>query len=251
MARRKRITRKQLKQPDEFITLSVRIFNYSKENLSTILKSIGAVMLVLIIAAGWITYKRNEELKANIRFYRGMEIYLAAKEQQAKESEPSENSVSTFPEGADIKENYTLALGKFERVVHKYPGTKVARLALLYAGHSAFAIGDMERAIEFYQRYFKEGGQDPIIDLIVQEDLAHAQEQAGKFEEAIDTYQQIIDTAPSDSQKAQAMLGVARSSEKLGRTSEVISLYETILSDYPDIKEAPLIKARLNILRSQ
>ncbi len=251
MARRKRITRKQLKQPDEFITLSVRIFNYSKENLSTILKGVGAAVLVLILVVGWITYKRNEELKANIRFYRGMEIYLAARAQQEEETKPSENSVSTFPEGADVKENYTLALAKFERVVRKYPGTKVARLALLYAGHSAFETGDMELAIELYQKYFKEGGQAPIIDLMIRENLAHAQEQAGKYEEAINTYQQIVDTASSNTQKAQAMFGLARSSEKLGRTSEVISLYETILSDYPDIKEAPLIKARLNTLHSQ
>jgi ABC-type enterochelin transport system permease subunit len=66
MAIKKKVSRKQLlKEPDEFLTLSARLFQFVVKNKYQMLAALGGVILIVLTVSGWSYHSRqraNESL---------------------------------------------------------------------------------------------------------------------------------------------------------------------------------------------
>src|SRR5262245_44912557 len=109
MATTKRIGRKELKEPDEFLTLTQQALEYAKqhEREVTIASIAIAVVLVLVFGVRW--YRGWQHDKAEAAFGAARRDFSAAR--------------------------FETAVTGFDRVSREFPGTAFGPLALAYKGN--------------------------------------------------------------------------------------------------------------------
>jgi len=119
MVRGKKITKKRLKEPDEFITFTERAFIFIRQHI----KKIGAAgVIVIIILLSFVFYQKWEkgkEEEADRAFNLAVGIYQEANSPN-REGSPSD---------------YKNALEKFDEVIRKFSRTSSGKLSLLYKGN--------------------------------------------------------------------------------------------------------------------
>ena len=93
MAKRRRISKRDLKKPDEFLSVTSQVLLWTMENLRFIL--VGAVIgaLVILSVVLWRVKTKNREVDALNSFYRASDILISAEDPlQRGTKRPSMNS---------------------------------------------------------------------------------------------------------------------------------------------------------------
>ncbi|MCH6545597.1 MAG: tetratricopeptide repeat protein, partial [Deltaproteobacteria bacterium] len=80
---RKRITRKDIRQPDQFITFTSRVFSYSEEHRTQIFVALGLVVVLSLGLWGWQQYQSNQNRLASQAYARALEAFHDGKFQTA------------------------------------------------------------------------------------------------------------------------------------------------------------------------
>ncbi len=120
MVKGRKITKKQLKEPDEFITLAERAFDFTSRHTKWIAAG-GILILVLILA---VVFFRMEERKKEEE---AAQVYAVA-------SEMFERGIAQRQEGS--AQDYKDVLAKFNEIVTKFPRTSIRKIVpYLYRKH--------------------------------------------------------------------------------------------------------------------
>ena len=80
---RKRITRKIIRQPDQFITFTSRIFRYFEEHRAKIFVALGLVVALSLGLWGWQQYQSKQNRLASQAYARALGAFHDAKFQTA------------------------------------------------------------------------------------------------------------------------------------------------------------------------
>lgn len=212
MVRARKITKKKLKEPDEFISLSQRAYLFLAHHLKFI--ATGGI-LVLIIGFGifvFLKWENKKETEANQKFGLAERIYQMVN--------------SPYREGSPA--DYKNALDKFNDVIIEFPRTPSGRLSLLYKGNIHLKLGEYDEAIKAYETFLDKAGKERLFRLFALEGLGYAYEGKKDYEKALQAYQKIIGL-DANSQFANAYLSVGRCYEKLGKNKEALENYKTFL----------------------
>ncbi|NNG46865.1 MAG: tetratricopeptide repeat protein, partial [Deltaproteobacteria bacterium] len=218
MTRKIKYTRKDLKSPDEFISTLSRTTLWMKENRSTVLVALAAILLVFGGVFGTLSYIRWQETKAARDLWphmnRAREALQAPAAPDNEKLEQIEQSLSTQ--------------------VSKYPDTKAARFATYYLGSIAYRRGDYDRSAEQFRSAIAQGkGQGTIMDFLLREGLAQALEAKGDLDGAQKTYAEAVAFAHGEL-RTQAWMGQARTLSIQGRKEEAETVFRKILAENPD-----------------
>jgi len=214
MARMKRISKKKLKEPDEFISVTEKTYLFITHHFKTIV--IGGIVIFVILVSIFfyqIWEKRNEE-EAYRKFNLAVEIYQMVS--------------SPYREGSQSE--YKNVLDKFDEVVTKLPRTSSGKLALLYKGNILLRLGEFEEAIKSYQSFLQKSGKEKLYRLFAIEGLGYAYEGKRDYEKAIQAYQKILEEGGS-SQLSNVYLNMGRCYEKLGKNKEALENYKAFLKE--------------------
>jgi predicted negative regulator of RcsB-dependent stress response len=170
MTRKIKYTRKELKSPDEFISTLSRITLWMKENLSTVLIALAAVLLAFGGVFGTISYIRLQETKAARDLWPQMN--------RAREALQA-------PAAATDNEKLEQIEQSLSAQVNKYPDSRAASFAMYYLGSIAYRRGDYDRSAEQFRSAISDGkGQGTIMDFLLREGLAQALEAKGDLDGA-------------------------------------------------------------------
>ena len=202
----KKISRKQLKQPDEFIGGTQKAFLFISHHSKRIATSGVIVFIVLLAVFLYQKWDKSKEEGA----YRKFSLALQAYQNDAQKSE------------------YKNALAKFEEVIAESPGTFWGRLALLYKGNVLLQMGSFEEAIGAYNAFLQKNGKETTYRLFALEGLGYACEGKKDYQKAIEAYQKIIDRGGSF-ELGNAYFGLGRCYEKLGKNREALENYKSFL----------------------
>ncbi|MDG2305630.1 MAG: tetratricopeptide repeat protein [Candidatus Binatia bacterium] len=218
-ARAKKLTQKELKQPDEFVTASGKVVQWAKENQSTVqYGAIGLVaLLILISLAGWWNSSRNAS--ANQQFYSAIELYQADQWQEAYDG--------------------------FSALAGSLGGTDYGRLATLYAGRAALQLDKPDEAIKFYKEYL--GGSTTVsLEQLARLNLGRALAKKGDTAGA----KSELDSALSLSgpAKPEVTLELAAVEESVGAKDRALDLYAAYLNDNPQAPAKEFARARIMAL---
>jgi len=197
MATADRISRKAIRQPDEFQELTVRATTWLRENQSAVIGATSAIAIVLaaIAVVNWNSSRQNAA--AAIRFDAARQALEAS--------------------------NYTGAATDFESLAQDAPRTPAGRLAMLYRGHALSRQPDPAGAAAAYTEYL---AASPATDYLRQEallGLARAKEAQSDAAGALDAYRQAADAAGPF--RTAARLGQARLMEASGDAAGAKALY--------------------------
>ncbi len=245
MSAKKKITRKQLlKQPDEFITLSTKIGDFIREQGRLVALGLGGVVGVLLLGGLFYFYQGHNREQANLleaaayNAYHGQVIGAA-------EAPLSSARASVFTSN---EERYRTAQAKYQELLSQYPDTPNARRAQLYLGNCAYYLGEYQQAQRAYQEFLQETPQDNIWYQQVLHSLAYAQEEAGEYLKAAQTYRRVIDLAPGQS-KPIIYLDLARTYEQAKSWQQAEQAYESMLNFASTPGQKKMLEDRLRQLR--
>lgn len=216
-ARAKRISQKDLKQPDEFVSATGRIVEWGRENPDTVkYVAIGLVALLVVISAvSWWFQSRNAS--ANRQFYAASELYKA--------------------------KQWSEAYNGFVELSENLGATDYGHLATLYAARAAMQLDKPDDAIKYYGQYLG-GPTTTALEQLARLNLGRALAQTGKDADAKGEFEKAL--ALDGPAKPEVTLELAQVEESSGAKDRALELYGTYLEDNPRGPAKDL--ARLRIL---
>jgi predicted negative regulator of RcsB-dependent stress response len=206
----RRLSRKELRQPDEFVSLLDRIGNYTAANLARVI--IGAVVAIgiITIAFSWRFYARYQHRIAAEEFYQAI----------------------TALDHRDFKG----AKQGFSTLETERRGGELGRLARLYVGSTYLAEKEPAKARDALETYLKVRDQPTFRQLALMQ-LGVIYEDSGQFQKACDTYSEAVSLEGPE--KARAAIGAARMQARLGDKRGAVGAYQRFLKENPFAPERP------------
>jgi tetratricopeptide (TPR) repeat protein len=212
MTKTKKIIKKKLKEPDEFISFTEKAFIFITHHSKSIAVG-GIIVLILILSIFFYQrWEKKNEGNASQLFTLAVEIY---------------QTVSTPYREGSIQE-YKNVLEKFKEVIEKFPRTSVGKLSVLYKGNLHLRLGEFEEAIQSYESFLKKAGKEKLYNSFALEGLGYSFEGKKDYKKAINAYQKILRTG-ENFQMSNAYLGMGRCFEKLGENKEALENYKSFL----------------------
>lgn len=218
----KKLRHKDLKQPDEFISLSNRAIAWAQKNQTTVLAAVGVAVAVVLVAAGVRWYAQSRAEASARQFYGANELFK--------------------------REQWDQAQKDFASLASAYGGTPYGNLAKLYAGRAALNASKPGEALPFLTE-FVASPPSPAFEQIGRIALARALADTSNVTGA----REQLDRAMllDGPLKPEALIRLARIEESDGSKEKAIELYKQYLTDQPDGSAAPLARARLLALGVQ
>src|SRR4030042_3164734 len=176
MAKTKKIIKKRLKAPDEFISFTEKTFIFISHHSKSIALG-GIIVFVLILSIFFYQrWERKNEENAYQLFNLAVGMHQA---------------VST-PNRKELIQEYKNVLEKFKEVIEKYPSTLPGKISLLYQGNLHLRFGEYEEAIQSYESFLQKVGKEKLYRSFALEGLGYSFEGKKDYEKAINEYQKII-----------------------------------------------------------
>jgi tetratricopeptide (TPR) repeat protein len=209
------ITRKELRQPDEFISFVDQAGDWIANNLSGVILGAVAVLIVIIAIVGVRFYLANQQQAAAEGFYQ---------------------AIVSFDH-----RDYKTATQQFIALNTKYPHTSLGRLARFYVGNGLLAQKENAQARDALQQYLGEEDRPAFREMALMQ-LGVAYENLGNYPEARRAYERAA--ALNGPEKGRAERNAARVMVKAGDKAGAIAVYRSYLSENPYAPErAQVIEA--------
>lgn len=216
---RHRITRKELKQPDEFQTIIESAQQFLLDNLRQVIISAVVVLVAAAIAIGMYTYERRRDRIAGEAFY-GALTALTGKQ-------------------------YKTAEDQFTKLAAAEPDRRIGKLARLYLAQAYIGEGDFIKArdalIAFVADY-----HDPEFSSLALMDLGVVYEKMDDLPKAQGAYQQAASVPGPEQLRAE--LAYARTQAEQGDRLGAIRTYRGFLALRPYAEQRGEVLESLAIL---
>ncbi len=231
MAGKRKIIKKKLKQPDEFISFTEHGLRFVSRNYRWIIG--GGVVLGVILAAFFLFQKWEEKREAEAH-----QLFAAAMERYQVLESPYREGAST---------DYKSLAEKFDEVITKFPRTASGRISFLYKGNLHLKLEEFDPAIKAYEAFLEKAGDEKIYRFFALEGLGYAHEGKKSYEKAIEAYQRMIEMGEGV-QVANAHLNKGRCYEALGKKKEALESYKAFLELAPKGMMANLVSGKVSHL---
>jgi cytochrome c-type biogenesis protein CcmH/NrfG len=210
---KQRVTRKELKQPDQFITISVRVMDWMRGHTRYILYGLGGIVVITGLIAGVFVWQQQHRQQADASL-------LEAIKQLDNQRDTAEKSQNED------------ALTAFQTLVTNYPRTPAAIKAYWHLGHLYFARGDYAAALAAYQEAQRLASTDPqlLLPALIALNIGYAQEARGACLQALTSFNTVLQSEALWL-RGEAYLGIGRCYEHQGDREHAIATYQRALSD--------------------
>lgn len=220
MAEKARLRRKDIKQPDEFITVTTRALEWARAHQPLVVWSGAGLVALLVGLAIVAAYSGARERDANADLARALTAF-----------------------GAN---DYAAASTDLIAISGRWEGTGVAPLAGLLGANAAIDAGDADKAIAALAGLQATSARLPAY---LQQELLLA------WGSALESKQQWLDAAAKYKEAAavsgpytgNAILGEARTRELGGDADRARELYRQAYDQFPDLPERDLIATKIQL----
>lgn len=231
MAKRK-YTRKQLRQPDDFISFWSKVVDVARENLPRVI--ITLVIAILIVAGVWIwsyfAEKRASSGTASIS--RAFEVYNQSIFPMETKLPAAEDGIPRFK---THKARLEASEKEFTKTMETASGS-LRHLAQLMRAGVRYEMGKYDKAIEDYRGYLA-AGDDPELRYNASEAIGYCYEKRKELDKALEAFRKL----PRDgARKWNAMYHEARVLALKGKKQEAIK----VLKDVVENAKSPSLQER-------
>jgi tetratricopeptide (TPR) repeat protein len=231
MTKAKKIIKKKLKEPDEFITLTERAYFFVTHHSKSIV--IGGILILILILSVFFIQRWGEKNEQN-----AYQLFNLAVETNQMLSTP-------YREGS--LQEYKGLLEKFDEVHTKFPKTKFGKLSVLYKGNIHLRLGEFEEAIKAYETFLQKTGKEKFYRSMALEGLGFSYEGKREYEKAVNAFQKVIDLGETF-QLGNAYWAIGRCYEKLGKNKEAVENYKLFLKVSQKSQMANIILQKISNL---
>ena len=224
-------TKKQLKQPDQFVSLTEKGVGWAEQNRQTaILYAGAALVLILAIVGSYMLYEHRSNAAATA-FGEAMQTYQLP---VANAAQPLPPGTKSFPSES---ERAKAANAQFLQVADQYGMTKPGKVARYFAGVTYMEEGQNSSAEDTLKKVAS--GWDSDIAALGKLGLAQLYQQTGREPQAVALYDELAkgksDTVPPG--LAQLQLAEMYSAE--GKQDKAREIYAKLKDSDKDAKGNP------------
>lgn len=205
-AKRVKIRRKDLRQPDEFETLTGQLVDWADRNRTTLVAAAVVLVLVATGAFGVGRWRTAQNAVAHEQFRRAHALFDATK--------------------------YDQAVTAFTELAVEYSRTPMGHLARLYRAHALARSGDAAGAAAAYEEYLATSLMSPYLRQEALTGLGRTKDAAGDTPGALAAYSEAA--ALDGPFQQDALLAEARLREAGGETDRAREIYARVLKDVPE-----------------
>jgi tetratricopeptide (TPR) repeat protein len=223
----KKVTRKQLlKEPDEFITFSARLFQFAIKYKMQLLAGVGMLCAVLVLLSGLVYFSKKSEEKAFSLMQQGITKY------------------KTLSQTIGPAKAYQEVNADFEFILKKYSSKDGGKLARVSYADICYKAGEYDKAISLYLESLENLGDHQPVKYLVLSGLGYSYAAKKEYREAA-TYFEKIALGPESIMKDESLFNLGRIYHALGNPEKSKESYGKIVSDHPDSIYIELAKDRL------
>ncbi|HAM38410.1 MAG: hypothetical protein A2474_05060 [Elusimicrobia bacterium RIFOXYC2_FULL_34_12] len=135
-----------------------------------------------------------------------------------------------------------------DQIIQAHPSGIQGGYANFYKAEALYIKKSYEEAVKFYQNALPLLRKKEDLGTMILFSIGNSYENAQKYQEALNSFKQIVDEYPSHYLVPEAQLGIARCYESIGDIKSAISYYQTVSSLNPTTEYKTMADARLKIL---
>ena len=236
-----RLTRQQMKR-DEVLETASRFLAYITDHTKGLLMSLAGFVGLVLVGVGVYAYSQSRVERANDLFAQALSVFQA--EVNEADSDPDDPHHPTFA-SADARDLRAQEL--FQQVESDHGGTTVGRIAQVYLGKLALRSGDSERARELWES-FVASEEGHMLATEVRLNLLALDRSEGMGEEVVIRLQELISSPSPELPMEVALDQLAGSLEDLGRYEEARDIYQRIVDEHPSSPYSSRAQQKLSSL---
>jgi TolA-binding protein len=125
-----------------------------------------------------------------------------------------------------------------EKVREDHSGSRAGREATFLLANTYFETGDYTRALSTYEEFLKRPLHDDLLVDGATTGIAACQEEMGNQEAAAATYLGVWNSGHTPAARLQAALGAARCYEAVGKIDQALQTYQEVIDKFPEAPES-------------
>lgn len=228
MLKRRKYTKRWLKEPDEFITTFGRVTNLVSHHGKALAWALLGMSLVSL-AGGWFLYSRRvAEGKLETSLAQAYSLYRQAE--------------------ASDKGDFSEALRAYQDVIREYPRPEKNHRAYLYLGRIYSHNKDFQKAASMYQKVAETSNKEALTREIALMGLGYSYEAMAQYPKAVDQYKKIVELEGA-SLKGESLKALGRCYELMKDRKSALTYYTRYLSD-PSAQSSEEVKEKVEHLKA-
>jgi tetratricopeptide (TPR) repeat protein len=223
-----KLTRKDLKAPDEFLHATGRLLSFAGQYLRTIALILGGIIACIVIVWGLFAYFRGTEREAFTSLWR------------------IEAQLRQVPDASVVP---VTAVEHLQQIAHQFGAGGARGYAWLYLGHVHYRQGDYNSAASAYSQAVAQAQPGNLLWTLASLGTAYTVEARGEFKQAQEAYQRVISAKPLGF-LMEAYLGKGRAAEQNHDTDTALAAYTAVVEQFPSRAEALGIANKVEALKA-
>jgi tetratricopeptide (TPR) repeat protein len=241
----KRITRKTIKKPDEFISSVDSAVKFLKTNYQRIILIVLLIVVVIVLGYTTVYMMHIKERDAKLLLQEAETAYSAP-------VLPPGQDMSKVPPGTHYyfseEERSKEVLDKTDALLKKYPSTKAAVEARMLKAQALWSEGKKEEAAKEYQEV-ADRHPNKLPGALAQISLAGIMEDRGDYDAAIAQYEKLLNLPSESLFKDYILSSLGACEERKDRPEEALKAYQRLVDEYPMSVYADGARARIDELK--
>ena len=206
-------SKRQLKEPDEYVSTVEGIVSYVKDNLR-VLGILISISLVAAIAYGaFIIKERTDDAKAVKLEYDASRYYFGSGPEK---------------KGQDLKK----AIDIYQKISADYKRSSSAPIALYYMGNAHLDLKEYDAAINAYKGFTERYPDKKDLVSLVYQRLGYAYLAKGDDKDAVESFNKAAGLELAKN-RDQSLYESGRILEKMGQKDDALKKYKEIVTSFP------------------
>lgn len=224
-------TKRELKQHDQFVSLTESGVQWANQNRRTAIMVSGAILAAILLIVGSTVLYQHRTEQASDALGNAMQAYQAPVADAGQPIPPGTKSYAT------AKERATAANAQFVDVANRFGMTKPGKVARYFAGLTYMEEGQNGPAEESLKT--AAGGWDGELSALAKLALAQLYRQTGRDADAVAEYQELIKGHSTTVPPGMAQIKLAEFYASQGKNDEARKLYAQVKDKDKDGKGKP------------
>ncbi len=226
---KKRISRsrkRDLEQPDEFITLWTKLFRFASENKVLLSSALGFIGVLIVVILGIAYYLKTSENQSFALLDQAMNTY------------------QTVAESEGLSKAYQETGKNFQSIMDKYPNRSGGKLGRFLYANICYHVENYDKAIELYKQSLADFQDESFLKKLVLTSLGYAYQSQKDYPTAAKFFERVVQQ-PDSVMKDEALFNLGELYAAMGHYDKSKEAFNKILSNHIDSMYIEMVKEKI------
>jgi tetratricopeptide (TPR) repeat protein len=221
-----RARKRDLQDPDEFLTFWTKLFNFTAKHKVQVLSALAFLAVLVIVATVTVYSLKKSENKAFFLLQQGVVKY------------------QSLLKAGNPNKAYLEAGKDFELIMEKYSDRQGGKLARLTYADMCYAAGDYDKAIANFSKSLVDFNDETFLKNLILSGLGYSYKAKKEYKTSAKYFEMIV-TTPGYSIKDEALFNLGELYAAIGEKHKSIDAFKKILSDHSESMYTEMIKEKV------